>query len=407
MKPTRRQFLQAGLGALLTGPVALETLQAAAPAAADAPLPPPHVGSLYPLIQKQADRARHPYSFLNRRYTSLAGWQSSARKRIRELLLYRPVPVSPQAEILERSDRGDYWRESVRFRTAPDVTVPAFVLIPKTGRPPYPAVVALHDHGAMYRWGKEKICEVENEPPVLTAFKQECYGGRSYASDLARAGYLVISIDAFYFGQRRLLPADYLPVEDETPEDVSAFNAQSSRYEELMARTLFTAGITWPGVLFWDDIRTVDYLAARPDVDPKRIGCIGLSIGGFRSAHLAALDARIKTAVVVGWMSSYGPMIRSHILNHTWMIYVPGLYQSLDLPDIVSLTAPNPLLVIHGTQDTLFPLEGVRSAFRKIQAAYTKAGFPDRFHGSYYDRPHEFNRAMQTEAFAWLKNGLA
>jgi hypothetical protein len=64
---------------------------------------------------------------------------------------------------------------------------------------------------------------------------------------------------------------------------------------------------------------------------------------------------------------------------------------------------PRPLLAINGSQDSLFELDGVRDCFDKLRACYQKAGVPDRFRGSLYDTPHEFNAEMQIEAWEWLK----
>ena len=107
-----------------------------------------------------------------------------------------------------------------------------------------------------------------------------------------------------------------------TKDDVAKFNRRSQQGEQLVARSLFTAGITWPGVALWDDLRTVDYLASRPEVDPARIGCVGLSMGGYRSFLLAALEPRIKVAVDVGWMTSFAAQIRKHVV-HTIGLVVP------------------------------------------------------------------------------------
>lgn len=96
---------------------------------------------------------------------------------------------------------------------------------------------------------------------------------------------------------------------------------------------MFEAGVTWSGVMFLDDIRTVDYLVTRPEVDPERIGCCGLSVGGFRAAWLAGLDARIKAAVVVGWMSTAGEMLESKLTSISFWKTVRGLYHYMDLPD--------------------------------------------------------------------------
>ena len=159
--------------------------------------------------------------------------------------------------------------------------------------------------------------------------------------------------------------------------------------------------------MFWDDVRTVDYLLRRPEVDPRRIGCVGLSMGGLRTIHLAALDERIKAAVAVGWMASFPAQLESKIRNtigHTKL--VPGLYRDLDYPDVATLAMPTPLLVINGSRDALFDLPGVRASFDKLAACYAKAGVPERVRTRLYDTPHEFNAEMQTEAWAWLARHL-
>jgi dienelactone hydrolase len=174
-----------------------------------------------------------------------------------------------------------------------------------------------------------------------------------------------------------------------------------------VGRTIYAAGFTWAGVMFWDDLRTVDYLATRPEVDAERIGCVGLSVGGLRSCHLAALDDRIKAAVVVGWMASYPAQLKGHV-RHTigFTKLVPGLTRHLDYPDVASLAMPASLLVISGTRDGLFALDGVKHCFAKLSSCYAKAGVPERFRGRLYDAPHEFNAAMQREAWDWLARWL-
>jgi dienelactone hydrolase len=287
--------------------------------------------------------------------------------------------------------------------------VPAYVLVPKQGKRPLPAVVALHDHGGFYFWGKEKLVETADEHPVLTDFKRRYYAGNSIATALARRGYVVIVTDMFYWGERRLLldddPEDWRTrPRGITPERIAAFNRRAGESEQLVGRTIFAAGFTWPGVMFWDDVRTVDYLVSRPEVDPRRLGCVGLSVGGLRSCHLAALDDRIKAAVVVGWMASFPAQLRRHVkhtIGHTKL--VPGLYQYLDYPDVASLAMPSALLVINGSKDRLFDLDGVRACFDKLRACYRKAGVGEKFRARLYDTPHEFNAAMQAEAWAWLQ----
>lgn len=414
-RPSRRGFLQATtaacLGSLFTGGLKAGAAEGDRTAATAAPTGS-DVGSLFPFIQSQAVKGEFPLSFLNARFRSLRSWKKAARGKLLDLLHYAPAKVDPSAETVERVECGDYIREKVWFNTTPDVRVPSYVLVPKNAPKPAPAIVALHDHGGFYLWGKEKILEMPGEHPVLTEFKKHYYGEHSIATELVRQGYVVVVIDMFYWGERRML-------QDDDPEDwrtrpasltaerIRAFNARAGQNEQLVGRTIGAAGFTWAGVVFWDDVRTVDYLITRPDVDPKRIGCVGLSVGGLRSCHLAALDERIRAAVVVGWMTSFPWQLKKHVRNtigHTKL--VPGLYQHLDYPDVASLAMPTPLLVINGSKDGLFQQDGVRASFEKLLACYTKAGVPERVRTRLYDTPHEFNTEMQAEAWAWLKRWI-
>ena len=413
MSLSRRRFCKSLTAGGLLAPSASRAAiappfsQQAAPPAATGP----HIGSLYPFVQRQADRSDLQLSFLKPQFRDLEVWQTKARATVLEHLFYVPPPVSPAAQVIRREDRGDYVQEYLTFQTTPDLRVPAYVLIPKKAKLPAPGIVALHCHGGFYVSGKDKLVEVDNAHPALSEYKQELYQGKSIASELARLGYVVIVIDAFYWGERRMLldedPPAYRDFQRMTKVDVADFNRRSQQDEQLVARSLFAAGITWPGVLLWDDLRTVDYLASRPEVDAERLGCLGLSLGGYRSFLLAALDPRIKVAVDVGWMTSFASQIRLHVVHTIGLTFhIAGLYRDLDLPDLSALIAPRSLLVINGAKDSLFALEGVRAAFEKIAACFHKAGASDHQRCRLYDAPHEFNRQMQEEAYAWIAQSL-
>jgi dienelactone hydrolase len=370
-----------------------------------------HLGSLYPFIQQQADRSRFELSFLNDDLRDLKAWQERARAKVFDHLFYAPPRFDPRPEVIRRVERDDYVQEDITFQTSPDVRVPASVLIPKKAKLPAPGIVVLHDHGGMYVWGRDKVVEGEGEHPVLRDFKQQLYGGKSIATELTRRGNVVIAIDMFYWGQRRMLldddPPSYRDPRAMTKEEIAAFNRRASQNEQLVARSLFTAGVTWPGVLLWDDLRTVDYLATRPEVDPRHMGCVGLSVGGYRSFVLAALDPRMKVAVDVGWMTSLGSQIKRHVTNTIgFSFHIIGLYRYLDLPDLAALIAPRSVMVISGSRDQLFPPQGVEAAFAKIEQCYRKAGQPDHQRCRLYDAPHQFNVEMQGEAWEWVERWL-
>jgi dienelactone hydrolase len=414
MMPSRRRFLQSlGATSLVAGTRA-HAFEAAPPEGTVLPRPAStgsDIGSLYPFVQQQADRSPLELSFLQDKFTDLAAWQPTARATVLEHLSYAPPAVPPAAEILRREDRGDYVQEYLTFQTTPDIRVPAYVLIPKSGNRPRPGIVALHCHGGFYVWGKDKLVESDHEHPALTEYKQELYHGRSIASELARRGYVVVVIDAFYWGERRMVldddPGSYREPPQMTKEDVAKFNRRSQEGEQLVARSLFTAGITWPGVALWDDLRTVDYLVSRPEVDPERIACVGLSMGGYRSFLLAALEPRIKVAVDVGWMTSFAAQIKKHVVHTIGLsFHIAGLYRYMDMPDLAALIAPRAVMVFNGSKDSLFAPDGVRAAFGKIEACFRKAGVAERQQCRLYDTPHEFNPAMQDEAWAWIEKSL-
>jgi dienelactone hydrolase len=172
-----------------------------------------------------------------------------------------------------------------------------------------------------------------------------------------------------------------------------------------MEKTMLTAGTTWLGMIVQGDRVAIDFLLSRPEVDAQKIACMGLSLGGLRSTYLFGMDSRIKAGVIAGFSTTYGHMLREYV-RHTWMMYVRRQYQFLDLPDVASLNAPRPLLVLNCKQDALFNPAGMQAAETKLAAIYTKMKAPEKFTCTYYDVPHSMTIAMQEDAFAWLEKWL-
>ena len=409
-------------------PKAASAAQAAQPAAGVPAVP--DLGNLHETMAWLSRENAPRLSFLDTKWRSLDAWKKAARPVFREHLRYDPKPLPLAAEVLGREERDGFTIESVRIRATEAYDIPAKVLIPSaaalsgsgaTGlKQRLPGVLALHCHSGRYVWGHEKVISSPRDPEALIEFRKR--DGRPYAELLARQGFVVVVIDALYFGQRRLQaealdPATALPDAREvlrslpaltagSPEWMAAVNRVSSLYETVTAKTIFAAGATWPGMLAWDDARSLDYLCSRPEVDRERIGCLGLSGGGLRTACLIAADPRVKASCVTGWMPEFAHLLRNHIKSHTWMAYIPGLYQSLDLPDAAALIAPGALLVQQCRRDNLYPMTAMEGAVKKLERIYAKAGIPERFQGSFHDEPHSFPPQMQDEAFAWLKRWL-
>jgi dienelactone hydrolase len=375
--------------------------------------PAPDLGSHWAFLEKLAADVRPRLSFLEDRFTDPQAWTEQARATLQDGLSYAPEPCDPQPETVERVDRGAYVRERVLINTAPHCRIPVYVLVPKELDKPAPGIVALHDHGGFYFWGKEKVVEVAPEHPELTRFKQGCYASRSIADELAKRGFVVVAPDMLHWGERALyLDADPERIRnrtlDVTEADIKEFNARSWAHEELLGRTVLACGATWSGIIASDDSRVADYLAARPDVDPRRLGCIGLSVGAVRSMFLGALHPLVRASVAVCWMSEYPAMARNHIRNGIGFTkLVPGLYGDLDWPDLAGLHWPGSLMTISGLQDALFPVDAMRRAVDKARRIFEKAGSPDNYRGVFFDGPHEFNLELQEQAFAWLEEKLA
>jgi dienelactone hydrolase len=414
-EPNRRRFLaqSAIAGSLVAAGDALaQQPPPGMPADIPRELMPSHadLGTLYPDLERLAGNAPFPLSFLGDRFRDHATFRAEARAKVLDILQYRPAAVEPRAQVVESVDAGDHIREKIVFSTGPHFRVPAYVLLPKDRSGPGPAIVDLHSHGGMFLFGKEKVIDFGRNHPAMTPYHEANYDGRPTATALVRRGYVVITIDALYFGERRmLLDADLAKGWDRTRytlDDVRALNMQCRAKEGTLAKSMVFAGATWPGVVAWDDMRTVDYLVTRPEVDPRRIGCLGISMGGYRSMYLTALDDRIQAGCVAGFMSTIRPMLRAHVDTHSWVHFLPELHRHLDWPDLVSMAAPRALMVLQCSQDRLFPAAGMRESVDKIAAAYRKANCADKFAGRFHDVPHKFTRAMQDEAFAWLDRHL-
>jgi hypothetical protein len=192
----------------------------------------------------------------------------------------------------------------------------------------------------------------------------------------------------------------------ENPENINAYNRWAGEHESVMAKSLFSAGTTWPGVFFAEDQKALDVLCSRNDVDVKNIGCCGLSGGGMRTVFMGGLDTRIKCAVCVGFMTTWDDFVLNKSYTHTWMTYVPLLPNDLDFPEIIGLRAPLPTLVLNDTHDRLYTLEGMKAADDVLREVYKKAKAGDRYKCSFHPGDHKFDKAMQAEAFEWFDRWL-
>lgn len=371
-------------------------------------------GNLYEHIMACALQQSPALSFLQDRFTDIAAWREETQEYLRSLMLLSENSDSLDPELIEHSETADYVQQKWYINTAYNERMPVIILRPLKLSQPAPAIMALHCHGGMYYFGKKKLLFDENEPALLTAYREEYYGGRAIANELVARGYIVAICDAFYFGERRLvappsaaLQNEFLLAAEGSDQWIALLNRVSAEMESVVAKSLNWAGCCWPGILVQDDMRCVDFLLTLPEVDPERIGAVGLSMGGLRAGMLGALDSRVKSVCIVGWMSTLREMLAEKVENHSWCCMIPGLPHILDWPDLVGLHAPKPLMVMQGSNDQLFPLQGYQLAAEKLRSIYSKAGMPGNLDVATFDLPHTFSSEMQDQAWDFFAKTLA
>jgi len=354
-------------------------------------------------------------SFLTKSWPDVEVWRTIARAKVFELVAFDPIRTPLNAHVDSRREEGNLIVEEISYDMPYGSRTQGFFLYPKKRDGKLPVVVSLHDHGGFFYYGKEKVTAIPSEPGILTRFKAEAYGGRSWATELAKRGFAVFVPDVFLWGSRKI-PVESFNEEFQTvfkdlrpnsEEYVQRYNGLLDKMEDLViAPTIVNAGTSWPGIFSYEDRRSIDYLVTRPEIDQNRIGCGGLSGGGLRTIFLAGLDPRIRCAFCVGFMSTIRGLLRNRIKSHRLFMYVPRLSHFLDLPDVIALRAPSPLMVQYDRDDELFTLEGQRQADEKIAQIYSEIGYPDNYVGKFYPGPHKFDVEMQEDAFTWLGRHL-
>jgi dienelactone hydrolase len=356
-------------------------------------------------------------SFRRKKWTkrSLPAWQRLARERVLECLAMPDTGRVPKVTVKREFTYNGLHVEDLTWQLPYGPPTEATFLKPAEATGRLPGILALHDHAGKKFFGRTKVSRIADPgDPLMNDHYAHYYGGVAWANEVARRGYAVLVPDAFPFASRRVLIKDVPPAirgnlpdqEPQTPEDIAAYNTWAAGHEHVMAKSLFCAGTTWPGVFLAEDQRALDVLAARPDVDARRLGCGGLSGGGMRTVYLGGLDPRIRCAVCIGLMTTWRDCLLNKCHTHTWMVYVPLLPRDLDFPELYGLRVPLPTMVLNNSHDQLFTLPEMERADAMLRAVFAKAGAPDRYRCSFYPGPHKFDLPMQAEAFEWFDRWL-
>ena len=343
----------------------------------------------------------YPMAWGNSPITDFAEWRNAARQKVFDCMLAPPpAPANSQSSIfnsklLYEEQRDGYRALKLEIRLSRYYTVPAYVLIPD-GKGPFPAINALHDHGAHLFIGKEKMirpltCEDSTVVNDAREWADNLYEGQFVGDYLARHGYVVFSADAPMWGERG---------QQEGP--------RRDRYD-MIAGNMMMYGIDLSAYMTYDDISGTEFLAQMPEVDPQRIGCMGCSMGAYRAWMLSALSDRIKAGAAICWMVTTDEQMSfkySRTENGGFANCFPGLRRWLDYPHVASIACPKAMLFVNGSQDKLFPVAGVEKAFNIMHDVWKSQNADDRLETEIWDIPHSCPRKAQERVLQFFRKHL-
>jgi hypothetical protein len=198
---------------------------------------------------------------------------------------------------------------------------------------------------------------------------------KDYALRSVEHGHNVLAVEQVCFGCRREKRAV-----DCGPEVWSC---------DPVSGAALLLGQTTLGWRVYDVMRSLDYLSGRADVDPSRIGCIGLSGGGTTALFSAALDQRIKATVVSGYFSTFRDSVMA--VPHCICNYVPGILRHAEMYHIAGLVAPRALFIESAVRDPIFPSEATQRAFVDAKAIFDTLDAGDRIALDVFEGEHEFH----------------
>ena len=298
-------------------------------------------------------------------------------------------------QLLSEEQRDGYRALKIEIRLSRYYTVPAYLLIPD-GKGPFPAVNALHDHGAHLFIGKEKMirplaCEDSTVIRDADEWASTLYDGQFVGDYLARHGYVVFSADAPMWGERG---------QQEGP--------RRDRYD-MIAGNMMMYGIDLSAYMTYDDISGTEFLASLPEVDAQRIGCMGCSMGAYRAWMLSALSDRIKVGAAICWMVTTDEQMSlkyKRTENGGFANCFPGLRRWLDYPHVASIACPKPMLFINGSQDKLFPVPGVQKAFAIMHDTWRSQGAEQNLETELWDIPHSCPLKAQERVLQFFQKHL-
>lgn len=340
-----------------------------------------------PLFYKQLKKnLTYPMAWGNASEKNFKKWREAARETLLTCLQPAPPEAPYDMKIIDSEQREGYQVEKIVFNVSAFSRVPAYLLIPD-GKGPFPAVLLLHDHGAHFSIGKEKMVRPfgidESVLADADSWVEKCYDKQYVGDYLASKGYVVLSVDALFWGERG--------------------RKEGLRYDsqQALAANLMQMGMSWGALIAWDDIRSAEFLAGLPQVDKTKVGAMGFSMGAHRAWMVSAATDVVKAAAAVCWMNTTDSLMTlSNNQNKGGSAYsmlIPGIRNYMDYPHVASIACPKPMLFINGLRDKLFPVDGVKSAFSIMENVWQNQAAGKALTTKFYDLPHFCSKEIQTD----------
>ena len=294
-------------------------------------------------------------------------WQAQFKARLDASLGPYAIPAKWQSIPQQQTDCGEYIRHKLLLRADNERDVPVYLLVPKTRAAKRPGILALHGHGT---FANDSVAGIDDTPERRKEIESANY---DYGRQLALRGYVVATPCFTPFGIRLGRREDY---KGEDPCAVTFARMQ------LFGKILLTENLR-------DALWTLELLATHDAVDPSRLGCVGLSLGGRMTMMAAAVSPRIRVAVISGALNVLQERVMGRYSCGAQII--PGLLQYGDVPEISALIAPRPCLFEVGRRDGLMVKDWIEPALARMRPAWSAFDSTQKLTVDSFDGAHRWN----------------